>query len=167
MMGTEKTMMFTLGYEYISFFQTYWQYLTATKELRPRTITYLTERPTHPRPIGLETQLFNCRIPRPSVVVHVPHFFGCTTTSALCSDIRPRLEELGDAILVPAGSCPVQRRETVTINCVRIRTKLEKDSRQILVAMLCRPMQRRETHTVSHIDGYVGLAEYVQHSPIV
>src|SRR5260370_38981183 len=115
----------------------------------------------------MEPQLFNCRIPRPSVVVNVRHFLGYTTISALCSDIRPRLEELGDAILVPAGSCPVQRRETVTINCVRIRTKLEQDSRQILVAMFCRPMQRRETHTVPHIDGYVPLAEYVHNSPIV
>jgi hypothetical protein len=118
-------MVFTPGYGHISVFDS----LLApdNQHLKPLTTTYLAKRSAHPRPIGLESQLLNYRVPRPSVVVPVCHLLGFPMISIHRSDIRPRLEELGDATRIPARSCPVQRRETITIRYVWVRAKLEQD----------------------------------------
>lgn len=152
MLGTEKTMMFTLGYGHI----------TSASFRRTRTATHLVERSAHPRSIRLESQLLNYQIPGTLIAELGRNFPGCTTIFVLRSDVRPRLEELRDAPLIPGESRPVQRGETITTHCVRIRTHLEQDLRRDIVALIHGPLQRCVMHVVPLVDGDVGLAKYIQ-----
>ena len=134
---------------------------------RTRITTYLAERTAQPRPIRPESQLFNYNVPDIFVVVLSRNLLGGTTSFVFRSNIRPRLEELVDAPLIPSQSSPVQRSETVTIRCIRIRTHLEQDLRRDLVALVHSPMQCRVSHVVSLVDGDVRLAKNIQQCPVV
>ena len=136
--GRENAMIFTLGYG-----ETLASFERQRAPAEHRTATYLAERTTLPRPIGLDSQFVNHFIPDTDVSKFGRHLLGGALVSVLRVDVRAGLEELREATLVPNERRPVQRGAAFTIHGVRVRAQLKEDPRRDAVALIHGPMQRR------------------------